>query len=168
MLDYFSVLLKDVPDSATINLLYKTIDSISTEREDDIFYINSNLILPDKDDLRPFGMDMIEINSENSSYSEIELGCIKAKFHFYPKFEISLAPMCNDLIDIDLRNLLTLKIAEELDGIINVGSYAETIKNIKGEICTVEYEAAAGNMNQYYVIDVESMRNLINKAKVTY
>lgn len=156
-----SVLLRAHLDNSNIALIYKIIDDLFTKRTDNDFYINSTLVLSDKSELRLFGVDLNTITNEYNEYSETELKSIETKFKFYPKYDIGLYAMCNDIADHKILGQLTLKIAEAVDGIIDYGGRLEEkkIKKVTGEIYLVDYEAANGQIAQFHVADMEFMRN---------
>jgi Family of unknown function (DUF6368) len=161
-----SVLLRITPDSSTIALVYKVIDDLATKRTDDDFHINSTLASSDKEELRPFGVELNSITSDYYNYSESELKLIEEKFKFYPKYDIGLYAMCNDIADHKILGQLTLKIAEAVDGIIEFGGRLNEnkIKHVKGKICGIDYETASGRIAQHHVSDIEFMRNwLVDK-----
>ncbi|HRG07477.1 MAG TPA: DUF6368 family protein [Cyclobacteriaceae bacterium] len=162
-----SVLLRIAPDSSTIALVYKVIDDLATKRTNNDFYINSTLASFGKDGLRPFGVELNSITNDYYNYSESELKLIEDKFKFYPKYDIGLYAMCNDIVDHKILGQLTLKIAEAVDGIIEFGGRLDgkKIKNVNGKICEIDYETAIGRIAQHHVSDIEFMRNwLLDKS----
>jgi hypothetical protein len=156
-----SILLRVNPDSSIIALTYKVIDDLATERTDNDFYISPLFASTDERDLRPFGLELNNITNEYYEHSETELKSIEAKFNFYPKYDIGLFAMCNDIADHKILGQLTLKIAEAVDGIIDFGGRLddEKIKKVTGKIYEIDYETANGQILQYHISDIEFMRN---------
>ena len=156
-----SVLLRIAPNSSTIALIYKVIDDLASERTEHDFYINSTLASPDKEDLRPFGVELNPITNDYYNYSESELKSIEDKFKFYPKYDIGLYARCNDKADHKILGQLTLKIAEAVDGIIEFGGRLDgnKIKHVNGKICEIDCETANGRTVEHHVSDIEFMRN---------
>lgn len=156
------ILLNSIPTATAVERINEVIDSLAKKREGTDFYLNTNLIQFNSDDLRPFGIVM-NTTTDEVCFSAEELVSIEEKLGFSARYYINLYAMCNKAADHQLLGLLTLRVAEETGGLIDFCGYLEEsgIDKLPGQLYAIDCETTDGKGTPTHFGDAEFMKHWI-------
>ena len=116
-----SIILKDALTCAQLDLINRTVDSISDSRKGEDFWVSSTRPIGGniESDGAPFIITHDDITFEDPNYDEDELKQIYKSIGFRPEYSVDLAAMCNGDLDHKILGEITLYLAKALGGYIN-------------------------------------------------
>ncbi len=187
-----SIILKNALTNAELNLINRTIDSISDSRKDEDFWVSSTKPIGGnlESDGRPFIITHEDITFENPNYDEDEFKQIYKSIGYRPGYSVDLGAMFKGDLDHNILGEITLYLAKQLGGYIDFGGaifslnylpwyrssswylnanwssiepfFKKFIKNMPGNIYTIKYKTISERKWAYHICDVEFLEFWLN------